>query len=217
MLFYLHAYIHVNTYKIVYWGPRESKDQCIQSTYLSWCELDENKEVLRWERRMTYYLILHAVCRVKRVYSRLLCRQTASPAIDIVSIQYIMHDYKYSTEPTKLIPSSFIHTNWLSRKYQYNNASRLKPNHHQSIPSSHLILHLRPNLYSQPTHIYPKPSLSSTSNPKSKLSCHVRLSHPVALDLLLLLLSTNRILMHHRLGKWTLLLMTRIMMNVHSS
>ena len=32
------------------------------------------------------------------------CRQTASPAIDIVSVQYIMHDYKYSTEEQSWSP-----------------------------------------------------------------------------------------------------------------
>ena len=146
------------------------------------------------------------------------CRQTASPAIDIVSIQYIMKCYKVKglNQQSWSPLHSFIQ---IDCQGNINTTTRpvLNPTHHQSIPSSHLILHLRPNLYSQPTHIYPKPSLSSTSNPKSKLLCHVRLSHPVALDLLLLLLSTNRILMHHRFGKWTLLLMTRIMMNVHSS
>lgn len=150
------------------------------------------------------------------------CRQTASPAIDIVSIQYIMHDYKYNTEWTNLVPSSFIHT-FIDCQGNINTTTR--PVSNPTITSQfHPLIS---SFTSAPTFIPNQPKsiqnhhhhhlLLLPSNPKSKLLCHVRLSQSVALDLLLLLLSTNRILMHHRFGKWTLLLMTRIMMNVHSS
>ena len=71
---------------------------------------------------------------------------------------------KYSTEEQSWSPlHSFIQ---IDCQGNINTTTRpvLNPTHHLSIPSSHLILHLRPNLYSQPTNIYPEPSSSSSSS-----------------------------------------------------